>query len=91
MFTGKETLGFSILCLKSQASSMLKIPFREAVKRNFPKRWYAGCPAHTHEALEDAIEQGSLGINMIREDRGLEPIVRITNACGYQGSLEPVR
>lgn len=72
-FSGGNPFGISGLCLKSYAASILKCNFREASKRNFPSRWFERLP-HTHVALDDAIEQGAMGINMIRESRGLAPI-----------------
>lgn len=57
---------FSALDLKSFAMAMLRKPYRECSKRRFPKRWFEDLP-HTHVAVVDAIEQGAMGINMIRE------------------------
>lgn len=71
-FTGGNPFGISGLCLKSTAAAILKCDYRQASKRNFPKRWFDRLP-HTHVALDDAIEQGAMGINMLRELRGLPP------------------
>lgn len=38
------------------------------VTRNMPKRWFEDFP-HTHVALSDAIEQGALFCNMLKESR----------------------
>jgi hypothetical protein len=58
---------FSALDIKSYASAMLKLPYRESTKRNMPKHWFSNNP-HTHIAEEDAIEQGQLFINMLKEN-----------------------
>ena len=47
--------------------AVLKTPWRETTKRNMPKRWF-GQHKHTHEALDDAIEQGQLFINILKEN-----------------------
>lgn len=81
-FTGQNPFGISGLCLKSFAAALLKLEFRQATKRRFPQRWFDPLP-HTHVALVDAIGQGALGINMIREARGLPSITNIENASGF--------
>ena len=47
-------------------------------KRTMPKHWFDDLP-HTHVAIDDAIEQGAMFINMMRETRGMEPIKGIPN------------
>ena len=47
--------------------AMLKCDYRDAVKRNMPKRWFDDLP-HTHRALDDALEQGALFCNMLAEN-----------------------
>jgi len=67
-FTGfPAPFGFQGLDLKTMAALTLGIPFREATKRNMPKRWFEGCPKHTHQALDDAIGQGILFINLMTD------------------------
>lgn len=80
-FTCDSPFGQSGLCLKSFAMALLKTPFRDSVKRRFPRRWFDDLP-HTHVALDDAIEQGAFGINMVRESRGLPPIEQLTRLEG---------
>ncbi len=72
-FAGRNPLGISGLCLKTLGAALLKLPFREATKRRFPRRWFDD-QAHNHVALDDAVEQGAMGINMLRELRGLPRI-----------------
>jgi hypothetical protein len=68
-FTGKSPFSHSALDIKSYAMAVLKLPYRESVKRNMPARWFPEAP-HTHVALDDAIEQGALFCNMLRENTG---------------------
>jgi hypothetical protein len=46
--------------------SLLGTGYRESTKRNMPKRWFDDLP-HTHVALDDALGQGALFCNMLRE------------------------
>ena len=46
--------------------ALLKKDYRETTKRNMPKHWFDDLP-HTHNALDDAIEQGALFCNMLAE------------------------
>lgn len=68
-FTGESPFSFSALDIKSYAMAMLKTEYKQAVKRNMPKRWFDSLP-HTHVALDDAIEQGALFCNMLAENLG---------------------
>jgi hypothetical protein len=66
-FVGESPFSFSALDMKTYAMALLKTEYREAVKRNMPRRWFDPLP-HTHVALEDAIEQGALFCNMLAEN-----------------------
>ena len=66
-FTGESPFSFSALDIKSYAMAMLKSEYKQAVKRNMPKRWFDSLP-HSHVALDDAIEQGVLFCNMLAEN-----------------------
>jgi DNA polymerase III alpha subunit (gram-positive type) len=68
-FAGESPFAFSALDVKTLAMALLRCEYREAVKRNMPKRWFDPLP-HTHKALDDAIEQGALFCNMLAELRG---------------------
>lgn len=61
----KAPFGFQGLDLKTLAAEKLGIPFQEVSKRRMPREWFKGAPAHTHDALEDAIGQGVLFVNMM--------------------------
>lgn len=63
----QSPFSFSALDIKTYASAMLKLPYRESTKKNMPKRWFSGTK-HTHVALDDAIEQGELFIAMLKEN-----------------------
>lgn len=67
-FTGQNPFSHSALDIKTYAMAMLKKDYRDSVKRNMPNRWFDNLP-HTHKALDDAIEQGALFCNMLRENR----------------------
>ena len=68
-FTGDSPFSHSALDMKTLAMALLKLPYRDATKRAFPARWR---PAHrhTHVALDDAIEQGAMFCNILKELRG---------------------
>ena len=67
-FVGHSPFSHSALDMKTFAMALLKIGYRDATKRNMPRRWFdAGLP-HTHVALDDAIEQGALFCNMLAEN-----------------------
>lgn len=68
-FAGESPFSFSALDVKTYAMALLKIEYREAVKRNMPRRWFDPQP-HTHVALDDALEQGALFCNMLAENLG---------------------
>lgn len=68
-FTGDSPFSFSALDVKTMAMLMLGKGFKDATKRNMPKEWFDDLP-HTHNALDDAIEQGALFCNMLRVFKG---------------------
>jgi hypothetical protein len=65
-FTGDSPFSFSALDIKTYAMAVLGKEYREATKRNMPRRWFDDHP-HTHVALDDAIGQGALFCNMLAE------------------------
>jgi hypothetical protein len=67
-FVGESPFGHAALDMKSFAMAVLRREFRAASKRNMPRHWFDAFP-HTHVALDDAIEQGALFCNMLRENR----------------------
>lgn len=65
-FGGYSPFSFSALDLKSAAVPLLKKGYRSCTKRNMPKRWFSK-RRHTHVALDDALEQGDLFCNMMKD------------------------
>jgi hypothetical protein len=65
-FTGSSPFSFFALDIKTYAMALLKTEFRETTKAIMPARWFDNLP-HTHKALDDALEQGVLFCNMLRE------------------------
>ena len=65
-FTGESPFSFSAIDIKTLAMAILKTNFRKTVKENMPQHWFDANP-HPHIALEDAIEQGKLFCNILRE------------------------
>ena len=67
-FAGESPFSHSALDIKSFAMAILKKNYRDSTKRNMPRHWFDKLP-HSHVALDDAIEQGALFCNMLRENR----------------------
>ncbi len=68
-------LGFSALDLKSFALGRLPgTRYRSLGKGTYPPEWFDPQTPHTHVALDDAIEQGTIMVNAIRERDGLPRI-----------------
>lgn len=65
-FAGESPFSFSAFDLKSYVSAYLKLPYRQATKRNIPKKFFTSKVAHSHVALDDAIEQGELIYNIFQ-------------------------
>jgi DNA polymerase III alpha subunit (gram-positive type) len=65
-FTGSSPFSFSALDIKTYAMNSLNCGFRDATKRNWPRRWRSKLP-HTHVALDDARAQGEEFIQMLKE------------------------
>jgi hypothetical protein len=63
-FVGRSPFSFSALDIKSYAMAKLGTEFRETTKKRMPKNWFVESP-HTHVALDDAIEQGWVFMNML--------------------------
>lgn len=56
------------LCIRTLVTAALGLPFRGFGKREIPKEWFGGV-GHSHNALEDALEQAHLCINALAEVR----------------------
>jgi len=65
-FAGESPFSHSALDMKTLAMALLKTPYRDSTKRHMPRHWFPKSP-HSHQALDDAIEQGQLFCNMLKE------------------------
>ncbi|HYO62388.1 MAG TPA: 3'-5' exoribonuclease [Pyrinomonadaceae bacterium] len=65
-FAGENPFGWSALDIKTFAWTVLKKDFRDTTKSAMPRRWFEDLP-YTHKALDDALSQGALFRNMLRE------------------------
>jgi hypothetical protein len=74
-FLGESPIGFASLDLRSYAAAALKRQYRHVGKRQYPAEWIDQNLPHTHVALDDAIEQGCILINMIRANLDLPRIL----------------
>ena len=59
-FAKESPFGFQALDIKTLAVAALGVPYLTTSKRTMPREWFVGLPPHTHDALDDAIEQGML-------------------------------
>ena len=67
-FAGKSPFSHAALDIKTFAMCLLGSAYRETTKRTMPRRWFDDTP-HTHVALDDALGQGALFCNMLRESK----------------------
>jgi len=65
-FAGESPFSHSGLDIKTFAMSLLGTRYRDSTKKQMPRRWFDDLP-HTHVALDDALGQGALFCNMLRE------------------------
>ena len=65
-FVGDSPFSHSACDIKTAAMIALERPYREATKKNMPREWFGEQP-HTHVALDDAIGQGVLFCNILRQ------------------------
>lgn len=68
-FVGSSPFSFSALDIKTYAMCLLKRDFRKTNKDIFPSRWFDKRFKHTHTAIDDAMEQGLMFINMLKDSR----------------------
>lgn len=65
-FTGKNPFGFSAIDLRSLFMGLNKTSYLKSSKHHWPSHWFENKP-HTHIALDDAMEQGTVFCNMLGE------------------------
>ncbi len=68
-FTGKSPFSFSGIDIKTISMAMLKSTYKKAGKKYMPKRWIPNNIKHSHTPLNDAIEQGLIFCNILKELR----------------------
>jgi hypothetical protein len=73
-FVGRSPFGHSALDIRSYAMAVLDWPYWGISKSTMPERWIPEA-AHTHIALDDAIEQGQLFCNILRENRSRHRLI----------------
>lgn len=59
-FLGQSCVGFSALDMKTMAMCLLNRNYHDSTKRRFPRSWFDPKLKHTHNALDDAREQGHI-------------------------------
>lgn len=79
-FCGNSPLGFQGKDIKTMASIALGVPYKQATKRNFPKRWFKPGLKHTHIPVDDAREQGYLYFS-IKQD--LDNMIGMAKSEGF--------
>jgi hypothetical protein len=70
-FVGESPFGLSAIDVKSYAMALMRSEFRESSRKYMPQHWFDDHP-HTHIALDDAIEQGTLFCNILKASRSQE-------------------
>jgi len=68
-FVGRSPFRHHGIDIRSYAMGMLKRSYEDASWHHYPRRWFDDLP-HTHLALDDALRQGALFCNMLRENVG---------------------
>lgn len=64
-FCQYSPFSFSAIDIKTYAMAILNTPYRETTKRTMPREWFAKIK-HNHIAIDDAIEQGMLFMNILK-------------------------
>ena len=67
-FMNRSPFGRRVIDIKTLAMTVLGNGYSHAAKRNMPIDWFPP-ERHSHVAVEDAIEQGQLFFNVLREIR----------------------
>ncbi|MCS4503190.1 hypothetical protein KBTX_01034 [wastewater metagenome] len=71
-FHGSNPFGFAALDIKSYAMAVLGESFTRTTRARMPAHWFADLP-HTHVALDDAIEQGTLFCSLLAAGEPASP------------------
>ncbi|MGK2941871.1 MAG: 3'-5' exonuclease [Immundisolibacter sp.] len=71
-FARDNPFGFSAIDISSFAMAVLGREFRQTTKHHMPREWFDPTLPHTHVALDDALEQGALFMNLLAASRRRE-------------------
>lgn len=66
-FVEHSPFSFSGIDMKTFGMFMMNCEYRKVTKKKMPQRWMTADHKHTHKAIDDAIEQGYIFINMLKE------------------------
>ena len=64
--SGESCVGFSALDMKTLGMAIQNTAYAESAKRNYPRKWFDPKLRHTHNAFEDAREQGYTFFQMLQ-------------------------
>ena len=67
-FAGRSPFGHSGIDVRSYAMAVLGGEWRRSTKRFMPRDWFDDLPQN-HIAIDDAVAQGALFINLLQENR----------------------
>ncbi len=72
-FVGRSPFGFQALDMKTfgMATMRKRLGFKGSTKKNWPKSWFPVDQPHTHQALDDALEQGYIFLQMLKANDDL--------------------
>ena len=68
-FVGRSPFSHSAIDMRTFAMAVLRRKYRHSGKATWPKHWLRSDHAHTHVALDDAIEQGHQFLAMLADSR----------------------
>lgn len=61
--------GFHAIDIRSYAMGHLKTEYNKTRSKYLPKKWFPKKEKHTHKAIDDALYQGLVFTNMLKENR----------------------
>lgn len=75
-FVGRSPFSHSALDIKTYAMALLQREYRRSTKGAMPRSWFDHLP-HSHVAVDDALEQGALFCNMLRDRAQLGSLEKV--------------
>jgi hypothetical protein len=85
-YAGENPFGYAAIDIKTYAMAMLRKPYRACGKTSMPTDWFDPIK-HTHVALDDALEQGSLFCNMLRTNLAMSAMAADPAPNGTSGRV----